>query len=89
MIGFTALTASARGAKECIKALRYRQTTYCDAMEGTEYAEIQRHEGWYHKWTEDDKQQMNNYHGTPTLPANRFEYWMNEFRLACPVGIPV
>jgi len=79
--------ALAKGYKEGI--IQYRQTTYCDAMEGTEYAEIQRREGWYHKWTEDDKQQMNNFHGTPTLPADRFEYWMNEFRLACPVGIPV
>ena len=68
--------------------IQYRQTTFCDAVEGTEYAEIQKREGWYHKWTEKDNQMMNNHYGTPTLPNDRFEFWMREFHKACPPGIP-
>jgi radical SAM superfamily enzyme YgiQ (UPF0313 family) len=65
----------------------YRQSTICTVMEGTEFENIQKREGWF---VERDfaGRDLRKTVSTPWLSANRMEYWQAYMNNVCPVGIP-
>jgi radical SAM superfamily enzyme YgiQ (UPF0313 family) len=69
--------------------IQYRQTTYCTAMPGTEYAEIQKREGWYQAPPGGGRRMMEDHYATPLLTHKQIDEWMLKFEQACPVRIPV
>ena len=54
----------------------YRQSTICTVMEGTEFENIQKREGWF---VERDfaGRDLRKTVSTPWLSANRMEYWQS------------
>ena len=68
--------------------IQYRQTTFCTAMPGTEFAEIQQREGWYKEAPGGGRKMMEEHNATPLLTHKQIDYWMAQFEKACPVRIP-
>jgi len=82
-----AITAAAlkQGYEEGV--IQYRQTTVCTAMPGTEYAEIQKREGWYHEAPANGLAMVQVNNPTPWLTSEQINKWKGIFDEVCPVGI--
>ena len=65
----------------------YRQSTICTVMEGTEFENIQKREGWFVE-REFGGRDLRHTVSTPWLSARRMEYWQAYMDQVCPVGIP-
>lgn len=83
-----AITANALNQAYNEGLIQYRQTTVCTAMPGTEYAEIQQREGWYHEAPDTGMQMLQVNNPTPWLTSDQINKWMQIFNQACPVGMP-
>ena len=82
------MTCDALGRAYKEGLIQYRQTTYCTAMPGTEYAEIQRREGWYKDPPGGGRRMMDAHYATPWLTGQQIDYWMRKFKEVCPPEIP-
>lgn len=83
-----AITCEALAKAYAEGLIQYRQTTFCTAMPGTEFADIQKREGWYKEAPGGGRKMMEEHNSTPLLTHSQIDYWMREFEKACPVRIP-
>lgn len=83
-----AITCEALAQAYAEGLIQYRQTTFCTAMPGTEFAEIQKREGWYQEAPGGGRRMMEEHRSTPLLTHQQIDYWMERFNQACPVRIP-
>jgi radical SAM superfamily enzyme YgiQ (UPF0313 family) len=83
-----AITADHMGRAYKEGLVDYCQTTVCTVMQGTEYENIQKREGWYIRPTFAGRD-LRAPVKTPWLSERQIEYWQRKLWEVCPVGIPI